>query len=128
MENIVIGFIAGASVMYFVEFLELKLRIDDPGGAISVHGAAGLWGLLAAGIFGKILTISSSGQMLAQIVGVAVLLGFMLPLIHGLNLLVDRFMKQRADTDGDRQGMDVRELGAGAYPEFVTHGDEFLPR
>ena len=65
---------------------------------------------------------------MAQIVGIAALLGFMLPLIHGLNLLVNRFIKQRVDADGDRQGMDVRELGAGAYPEFVTHGDEFLPR
>lgn len=125
---IVIGFVAGASVMYLVEFLELTLHIDDPGGAISVHGVAGLWGLLAAGIFENIPSLSGSGQMLAQVIGVAALLGFMLPLIHGLNLLVDRFTKQRVDADGDRQGMDVRELGAGAYPEFVVHGDEFLPR
>jgi len=125
---IAIGFVAGASVMYLVEFLELKLHIDDPGGAISVHGGAGLWGLLAAGIFGKIPALSGGGQMLAQVVGVAALLGFMLPLIYGLNMLVDRVMRQRVDADGDRQGMDVRELGAGAYPEFVVHGDEFLPR
>ena len=125
---IAIGFVAGASVMYLVEFLELKLHIDDPGGAISVHGGAGLWGLLAAGIFGKIPALSGGGQMLAQVVGVAALLGFMLPLIYGLNVLVDRLMRQRVDADGDRQGMDVRELGAGAYPEFVVHGDEFLPR
>ena len=125
---IAIGFVAGASVMYLVEFLELKLHIDDPGGAISVHGGAGLWGLLAAGIFGKIPALSGGGQMLAQVIGVAALLGFMLPLIYGLNVLVDRLMRQRVDADGDRQGMDVRELGAGAYPEFVVHGDEFLPR
>jgi len=120
---VLIGLVAGAAVMYLVEFLELKLNIDDPGGAISVHAGAGVWGLLAAGIFS-----STSGQLLAQIVGIAALLGFMLPLIHGLNLLVNLFVKQRVDADGDRQGMDVRELGAGAYPEFVVHGDEFLPR
>jgi len=125
---IVTGFVAGAGVMYLVEFLELKLHIDDPGGAISVHGGAGLWGLLAAGMFATIPSLTHGGQFLAQLVGIAVLLGFMLPLIHGLNLLVDRFMGQRVDADGDRQGMDVRELGAGAYPEFVVHGDEFLPR
>jgi Amt family ammonium transporter len=120
---VLIGLVAGGGVMYLVEFLELKLNIDDPGGAISVHAGAGLWGLLAAGIFS-----STSGQFLAQVVGIAALLGFMLPLIHGLNLLVNLFVKQRVDADGDRQGMDVRELGAGAYPEFVVHGDEFLPR
>jgi len=125
---IVTGFIAGAGVMYLVEFLELKLHIDDPGGAISVHGGAGLWGLLATGIFATIPGLTHGGQFLAQLVGIAALFGFMLPLIHGLNLLVNRFMKQRVDADGDRQGMDVRELGAGAYPEFVVHGDEFLPR
>jgi len=122
------GAVAGAGVMYLVEFLELKLHIDDPGGAISVHAGAGLWGLLAAGFFSSISSLPRGGQIMAQVVGIAALLGFMLPLIHGLNLLVNRFIKQRVDADGDRQGMDVRELGAGAYPEFVTHGDEFLPR
>jgi Amt family ammonium transporter len=121
------GFVAGAGVMYLVEFLELKLHIDDPGGAISVHAGAGLWGLLAAGFFSSIASFTRGGQIMAQVIGIAALLGFMLPLIHGLNLLVNRFMKQRVDADGDRQGMDVRELGAGAYPEFVVHGDEFLP-
>ena len=127
-SSLFIGFVAGAGVMYLVEFLELKLHIDDPGGAISVHAGAGLWGVFAAGIFSTLPTLSGRGQLLAQIVGIAALLGFMLPLIHGLNLLLNAFVKQRVDSDGDRQGMDVRELGAGAYPEFVVHGDEFLPR
>ena len=122
------GAVAGAGVMYLVELLELKFHIDDPGGAISVHAGAGLWGLLAAGFFGSISALPRGGQIMAQVLGIAALLGFILPLIHGLNLLVNRFIKQRVDADGDRQGMDVRELGAGAYPEFVTHGDEFLPR
>jgi len=66
--------------------------------------------------------------MLAQVVGVAALLGFVLPLTYGLNWLLDRVMPQRVDRDGDWQGMDIRELGAGAYPEFVVHSDEFVPR
>jgi len=59
---------------------------------------------------------------------VATLLGFILPLIHGLNLILNRLMPYRVDSGGDWQGMDVRELGAGAYPEFVIHSDEFVPR
>jgi len=125
---ILIGLVAGAGVMFLVEFVELKLHVDDPGGAISVHAGGGIWGLLAAGILGRIPSPAGSGQFLAQVVGIAALLGFMLPLIHGINLLLNRFARQRVDRDGDRQGMDVRELGAGAYPEFVVHGDEFMPR
>jgi hypothetical protein len=48
--------------------------------------------------------------------------------IYGANLLLNRIMPYRVDGDGDWQGMDIRELGAGAYPEFVVHADEFVPR
>jgi Amt family ammonium transporter len=109
--------------------LEFQLAIDDPGGAISVHAVGGLWGLLAvalltdAGAPGR-----SGGQWLAQLVGMATLLGFVLPLSYGLNWLLDRVYPQRAQREGELQGMDLYELGAGAYPEFDIHGDEFLPR
>jgi Amt family ammonium transporter len=62
------------------------------------------------------------------LVGVATLVGVMFPLIHGINLLLNRVVPYRVDRDGDWQGMDIRELGAGAYPEFVIHADEFVPR
>ena len=67
-------------------------------------------------------------QWLAQLIGVATLLGFILPLTYGVNRLLDRFYPFRVSIEGERQGMDLHELGAGAYPEFVTHTDEFLPR
>ena len=44
---------------------------------------------------------------------------------YGLNWLLDRIYPQRVATEGERQGMDLHELGAGAYPEFMTHTDEF---
>jgi Amt family ammonium transporter len=69
-----------------------------------------------------------SGQWLAQLIGVATLLGFVLPLTYGVNRLLNRFYPFRVSVEGERQGMDLHELGAGAYPEFVTHTDEFLPR
>jgi Amt family ammonium transporter len=80
------------------------------------------------GIFDRNPTGSLCGGLLSQVVGIATLLGFMLPLIHGIHLLLNRFVPYRVDRDGDWQGMDIRELGAGAYPEFVIHADEFVPR
>jgi Amt family ammonium transporter len=125
---IAIGLVAGMLVTYLVEVFELRLYVDDPGGAISVHAGAGLWGLLAVGIFAHVASGPRSGQFLAQLVGVATLLGFMLPLIHAGNWILNRIVPYRVDSGGDWQGMDVRELGAGAYPEFVIHSDEFVPR
>jgi Amt family ammonium transporter len=121
------GLVAGVLVAFLVEIFELHLLVDDPGGAISVHAGAGLWGLLAAGFFAH-TTGTHAQQFLVQLVGIATLLGCMLPLIHGGNLLLNRFVRFRVDSDGDWQGMDIRELGAGAYPEFVIHADEFVPR
>jgi Amt family ammonium transporter len=124
------GLIAGVLVTYLIEIFELRLLVDDPGGAISVHAAAGLWGLLALGIFGQFpdSIATRAEHLLSQFVGVATLLGLMLPLIHAANLLLNRIAPYRVDSDGDWQGMDIRELGAGAYPEFVVHADEFVPR
>ena len=61
----------------------------------------------------------------AQLVGVATLVGFVLPLTYGLNWILNRFYPQRVAVEGERQGMDLYELGAGAYPEFLTHTEEF---
>jgi len=123
-----IGLIAGVLVTYMIEVFELYLLVDDPGGAVSVHAGAGIWGLVALGLFGHFANGTRGGHLMAQLVGVAALLGFMLPLLYASNLLLDRFAPYRVDSDGDWQGMDIRELGAGAYPEFVVHADEFVPR
>jgi ammonium transporter, Amt family len=142
-EAAVIGSIAGAVVIFSVEWFELRMEVDDPGGSISVHAVAGIWGLLALGMFGQfqrpLLNVAAdslpmatngiaSGQWLAQLIGVATLVGFVLPLTYGANRLINRFYPYRVSVEGERQGMDLHELGAGAYPEFVTHTDEFLPR
>ena len=140
-EAVVIGSIAGAVVTFSIEWLELKLEVDDPGGAVSVHAIGGLWGLLAAGLFarfqGPVLNVagnsaaapvSAAGQWLAQVIGVATLLGFVLPLTYGLNWLLNLIYPYRVSVEGERQGLDLHELGAGAYPEFVTHTEDFIPR
>jgi len=120
---ILTGIVAGVVVVLSVELFELHLKVDDPCGSVSVHAVAGLWGLLAAGIFS-----GSSAQFLAQLVGVATLLGLIFPMTYGLNRLLSRFLPYRVSIDGERQGLDLHELGADAYPEFVVHADEFLQR
>jgi Amt family ammonium transporter len=127
LATICIALVAGALVTLLVETLELRLYIDDPGGAISVHLGAGLWGLLAFGLFGP-TPGPRPALLLAQLIGIATLLGVMFPLIHITHRLLNKLIPFRVDADGDWQGMDIRELGAGAYPEFVVHADEFVPR
>ncbi len=114
-----IGIVAGIVTPLLVEVLELAVSIDDPSGAIAVHAAGGLWGLIAAGLFA-----SQPGQFLAQLVGIATLLGLALPLVYLLFWLVNRAIPFRVDPDGERVGMDLHELGGGAYPEFVIHRDD----
>lgn len=139
---ILIGLVAGILIPLAIETLELRLGIDDPGGVISVHLIGGLWGVLAVGLFGRFATpvwntadvlsragtLGDGGQWLAQVVGVATLLGLIFPLSYGANWVLNRFWPQRAAAEGERQGLDLYELGAGAYPEFMIHTDEFLPR
>jgi ammonium transporter, Amt family len=124
-EVLIVGLVAGALVTFSVELLDLRLEVDDPGGAISVHAVGGIWGVLAVGMFGR-LEAGGQGQLLAQAVGVATLVGFVLPFTYGLNWLLDRTMGQRVAVEGEHQGMDLYELGAGAYPEFMTHTDDFV--
>ena len=64
------------------------------------------------------------GQFIAQLAGIATLLGLVLPLLYALFWLVNRVVPFRVDPDGERLGMDLHELGGGAYPEFVIHRDD----
>ena len=136
LEAAFIGVLAGVFVTLAVEWLELRVSVDDPGGSIAAHAIGGLWGVLSVGIFAELPLPASTapvaarhpGQWLAQLVGIATLIGFVLPLTYGLNWLLDRAYPQRVSVEGERQGMDLYELGAGAYPEFMTHSEEFTER
>jgi ammonium transporter, Amt family len=127
-EALMVGLVAGALVTLSVEWLELHLKIDDPGGSISVHAVGGLWGLIAAGALGRFPGASGEGQWMAQMVGVATLIGFMFPMIYGVNWTLDRIRRFRVPLDGERQGMDLHELGANAYPELVSHQEDVSQR
>jgi Amt family ammonium transporter len=114
---VLVGMVAGVLAIFAIETLELRLFVDDPAGAIAVHGIAGIWGVMAVALLG-------SGSWLAQVAGVATVVGFVLPLTYGLNWTLDRFYRQRAPGEAERQGLDLHELGAGAYPDFVSHNDD----
>jgi len=116
---IFVGLVAGIGAPLLVEFLELAASIDDPSGGVSVHAASGLWGLIAAGLFAP-----QPGQFLAQLIGIATLLGLILPIVYLLFALLNRVVPFRVEPDGERIGMDLHELGGGAYPEFVVHRDD----
>ncbi len=109
-----IGLVAGLAVPFSVEWLD-RLGVDDPSGTISVHGLGGIWGVIAVGIFVQ----GRPGQWLAQLAMASALIGFVLPVTYGLNLGLNRFYPQRISEDGERQGLDMAELGAGAYPELA---------
>ena len=116
----VIGAIAGVLVILSVEWLD-RAAVDDPAGSISVHAAA---------VFGACWRWAFSRgcqrkQWLAQLAGVATLLVFVLPMTYSLNWLLNRFYPQRVPAEGEPHGLDLYELGAGAYPEFVTRRDDF---
>jgi ammonium transporter, Amt family len=143
-----LGLVAGVLVTFSVEWFELRFAVDDPGGSVSVHAVGGLWGLLALGLLARFSSpianispatfsslpsaaspaLTGTGQWVAQLVGVATLLGFVLPLTYGLNCALNLVCPHRIAPEGERQGLDLYELGAGAYPEFVTHSDEFTQR
>lgn len=126
--GVIIGLVAGALVVYSVEWLELHLGVDDPGGSVSVHAVAGLWGLLATGFLLAVGPSDSPNLWLVQLVGIATLLGFVLPLTYGLNWFLNRLSPQRVPVEGERQGLDLYELGAGAYPDLQTHNEDFWQR
>ena len=111
----VIGAVAGVLVPFAVEWID-RAGIDDSSGAIAVHALGGLWSLLAAAIV-------VSGQWLAQLAVISALLGFAFPASYLLNLLLNRFTGLRTSPEGERVGLDMAELGSGAYPDQAQTGN-----
>jgi Amt family ammonium transporter len=108
---ILTGLIAGVLMVASVIVIE-RIGIDDPVGAISVHGTAGLWGVLAVGILG-------SGSLVTQLFGAVAIAGW----AFGTSFLVFKVISTtvglRVSPDEEIQGLDRSEHGGQAYPEFV---------
>ena len=129
MGATIIGFIAGLLVCVSVEFIDRVLRVDDPVGAISVHGANGLWGVISVGLFAdgtngvKGLFYGDPTQLVAQLIGVGTLLGFVFTLSYVANLALHAVVGQRVSAADELEGLDIPEMGALCYPEFVLKPD-----
>jgi Amt family ammonium transporter len=125
----IIGLIAGVLVCLSVEFVDRVLRVDDPVGAISVHGTNGLWGVISVGLFAdgtntvKGLFYGDATQLVAQLIGVATLVGVVFSFSYGFNLVLHLIIGQRVSAADELEGLDIPEMGALCYPEFVLKPD-----
>jgi len=132
----IIGLIAGLLVCVSVSFIENVLKVDDPVGAISVHGANGLWGVLSVGLFadgtsnyggswngvpGSVtgLFYGDAGQLAAQLVGISTLLGVVFTLSFAINMVLEYTIGHRVSAETELNGLDIPEMGQLGYPEFV---------
>ena len=124
---VVIGAIAAVVLIVSLWFVESVLKVDDPVGAVSVHGSNGLWGLLAVGIFAdgsygdvKGLIVGEVGQLLAQLVDVGVVLVWGLGTGFILFGILKVTMGLRVSEEEELAGLDVPEHGTEAYPADTT--------
>ncbi len=130
----IIGFVAGIIVVAGVVAIEKKL--DDPVGALSAHGLAGLWGTLSCGIFtspdlaeynafgdpaGGLIYSGSFTQLIAQALGVAVAFAFVFVLSFAAFALIKATIGLRVSDDQEDAGLDIAEHGMYGYPE------QFIP-
>ncbi len=128
---VLIGTIAGLLVVYSVSALEEKFRIDDPVGAVSVHGVCGAWGGLSVGLFAdgtygagwngvdgpvRGLLFGDASQLVAQSIGVVVNAVVVFGLSFGFFLAVERLLGNRVGAEAESVGLDTMEMGSDAYP------------
>ncbi len=132
----IIGLVAGVLVCLSCTFFENVLKVDDPVGAISVHGTNGLWGVLSVGLFadgtsnyggswngvnGSVtgLFYGDPTQLVAQLVGISTLIGIVFTLSLLINLALEFFIGHRVSAETELAGLDIPEMGQLGYPDFV---------
>jgi ammonium transporter, Amt family len=109
-----IGGISGILVVYSVMFFD-RVKVDDPVGAVSVHGVCGLWGTVAVGIFG-------GGSFMTQLTGVLAVSVFSFMGSFALFCILKATMGIRVSKEEETSGLDVGEHGQVAYPDFQQAG------
>lgn len=107
---VAVGAIAGVLVVFAILFFD-KIKIDDPVGAISVHGVCGMWGTIAVGIFG-------GGALISQIVGTVSISIFAFVSSFVIFTAVKAVMGLRVSEEEEFEGLDIGEHGQEAYPDF----------
>ena len=128
----IIGLIAGLLVCVAVPFVENKLKLDDPVGAISVHGVNGFWGVLSLGLFadGKYgggingvaggvtgLFFGDASQFFAQLIALAVLIVWGFGVSYVFFKVLDKVWGLRVAPEIELEGLDIPEMGVLAYPD-----------
>ena len=128
---VIIGLVAGVLVVWSVGELERRFHVDDPVGAISVHGVCGAWGGIALGLFAdgsygegwngvagpvRGILFGDGGQLLAQIIGVVVNIVFVFGAAFGFFKLIERVLGNRVSAEVELTGLDQLEMGTDAYP------------
>src|SRR6185369_10782686 len=132
---VLIGLIAGLLLVGATIFVEHRLKIDDPVGAISVHGVNGAWGVIAVGLFADgtygaglngvaggvrgIFYGGGMGQLTAEIIGAAVCTAFAFTAFHVFFKIVGYLIGNRVSAAVEIEGLDIGEIGVPAYPEFL---------
>jgi len=114
-SSIAIGAIAGILVVLSVLFFD-KIKVDDPVGAVSVHGVCGAWGTLAAGIFN--IGGTTASIIGVQLVGIAACFLWTFPTAFILFKLIDKTVGLRVSPEEEAEGLDFSEHGGNAYPDF----------
>ncbi len=132
LSAIIIGLIAGILVVFSVDFIDKTLHIDDPVGAISVHGICGIWGTLAVGLFAQASYGQSSGagavnglffggglkQFFIQLEGVTATALWVFPTALLVFYLAKKIFGLRTSDEDQLKGLDITEHGMEAYAGF----------
>ncbi|GAA0261632.1 ammonium transporter [Muricomes sp. OA1] len=109
---IIIGAIAGVVVVFAVEFFDKVAKIDDPVGAISVHGVCGALGTILTGVF------SPDYSVVTQLIGVASVIAFVGIMAVIIFTIIDKTIGLRVNKTEETEGLDVHEHGSTAYADF----------
>lgn len=107
-----IGGVGGVLVVFSILALD-KLKIDDPVGAISVHGVVGIWGLLA------VCLTNSDASLGAQLLGIGVIFAWVFVASLVVWSLIKLLIGLRVSEEEEYEGVDIAECGMEAYPEFT---------
>ncbi|MEM9160788.1 MAG: ammonium transporter, partial [Verrucomicrobiota bacterium] len=110
LASILMGAIGGVIVVFSIIFFD-KIKIDDPVGAISVHGVVGIWGTIAVAIFG-------GADLVAQFIGVIAVYAFAFIFSLILMVILKAVMGVRVSEEEEFEGLDIGEHGQEAYPDF----------
>lgn len=120
---LVVGIVSGFLVVFAVEFLDLRLHIDDPVGAVAVHCANGIWGTIAVGLFHTQKGLFYGGgaaQLGIQLLGIIAVGLYTAVFMTIVFLIIRKFHGLRVSAEEEIAGLDVREHGiVSSYADFM---------